>query len=456
VSDPTTTQCLFPDLLSKPVVARFDVDYGSSDGGGILLKAAERRLDLLSGLADCVVDRRDPSKTRHEAQELLGQRIYALACGYSDCNDAARLSADPIHKALIGRDPVDGDDLGSQPTLSRFENAVGPRDLYRMSEALLFRVVQRHRRRLRRKARQVIIDLDVTDDPTHGGQQLSLFNGFYDSYCYLPLLGFLTFNDEAEQYLSAAMLRPGTASCQVGTIGMLRRIICSLRDAWPDIRIVVRLDGGFASPALFEFLDAQSNLGYVVGFSSNAVLEREVAEAMRRVRRRAKDRYRTCREYGNLFYAARSWKSERRVVYKAEVVHHSGRELKDNARFVVARLPLLPRRVYEFYCQRGEVENRIKELKAGMQIDRTSCSRFWANQFRVLLTAAAYALMQEIRLWAKRTSLARAQIDRLRICLIKLGAHVEVSVRRIVLHLPRAFPFLGAWKRIAGVAARAG
>ena len=456
MSNPTTTQCLFPDLLSKPVVARFDVDHGSSDGGGILLKAAERRLDLLGGLADCIVDRRDPAKIRHEVEELLGQRIYALACGYSDCNDAARLSADPIHKALVGREPIDGADLGSQPTLSRFENSVGPRALYRMSEALLGQVVQRHRRRLRRKARQVIIDLDVTDDPTHGGQQLSLFNGFYDSYCYLPLLGFITFNDEAEQYLCAAMLRSGTASCQLGTIGMLRRIIRSLRDAWPEIRIVVRLDGGFASPALFDFLDAQPNLGYVVGFSSNAVLEREVAGTMKRVRRRAKQRYKTCREYGHRFYAARSWKHERRVVYKAEVVHHPGRELKDNARFVVAKLPLLSRRVYQFYCQRGEVENRIKELLDGMQIGRTSCSRFWANQFRVLLTATAYALMQEIRLSAKRTALARAQVNRLRICLIKLGAHVEVSVRRIVLHLPRAFPFIDAWQRIAGVAARAG
>jgi hypothetical protein len=456
MSNPTTTQCLFPDLLSKPVVARFDVDHGSSDGGGILLKAAERRLDLLGGLADCIIDRRDPAKVRHEVQELLGQRIYALACGYSDCNDAARLSADPIHKALIGRDPVEGDDLGSQPTLSRFENAVGPRALYRMSETLLSRVVQRHRRRLRRKARQVIIDLDVTDDPTHGSQQLSLFNGFYDSYCYLPLLGFISFNDEAEQYLCAAMLRSGTAGCQVGAIGMLRRIIRSLREAWSDIRIVVRLDGGFASPELFDFLDAQSHLGYVVGYARNAVLERQVAEAMERVRCRAEKQYKTCREYGHRFYAARSWKSERRVVYKAEVVHHPGRDLKSNARFVVTKLPLLPRRAYQFYCQRGEVENRIKELRYGMQIDRTSCSRFWANQFRVLLTASAYALMQEIRLWARRTTLARAQVDRLRVCLIKLGAHVEVSVRRIVLHLPRAFPFVEAWQRIAGVAARAG
>ena len=248
MSDPATTPCLFPDLLSQPVVARFDVDHGSSDGGGILLKAAARRLDLLAGLADCIVDRGDPAMVRHEVGELLGQRTYALACGDSDCNDAARLSADPIHKALVGRDPMEGDDLGSQPTLSRFENAVGPRALYRISETLLSRVVRRHRRRLRCKVRQVVIDLDVTDDPTHGGQQLSLFNGFYDTYCNLPLLGFLSFDDEAEQYLCAVMLRPGTASCQVGAIGMLRRILRRLRAAWPDIQILVCLDGSFASP----------------------------------------------------------------------------------------------------------------------------------------------------------------------------------------------------------------
>jgi len=451
-----TTQCLFPELLSKPMVARFDVEHGSSDGGAVLLKAADRRLNLVDGLADCIIDRREPHKVVHDVSELLGQRVYALACGYADCNDAARLSSDPIHKALIGRDPVDGEDLGSQPTLSRFENSFGPRELYRMSEVLLDRVVRRHRKRLRRRVREITIDLDVTDDPTHGGQQQSLFNGFYDRYCFLPLLGFVSFDDEPEQYLCAAILRSGTASCQVGAIGTLRRIIRSLRDAWPDARIVVRLDGGFASPKLFDFLDQQSNVGYVVGFSGNPVLQRKVASAVRRVRRRARQRYKSVREYGHHWYAAKTWKRERRVVYKAEVVHHPGRELKDNARFVVTNLRMLPKRVYEFYCQRGDVENRIKELCDDMQIGRTSCTQFWANQFRVLMTAAAYVLMQEIRLWAKRTRMARAQVDTLRIYLIKIGTRVEVSVRRIVLHMPRSFPFVDVWRQLAAVAARAG
>jgi hypothetical protein len=456
VSKSTTTQCLFPDLFKKKLVARFDVAHGSSDGGAVLLKAAERRLGVVETLAGCIVDRREPGKVIHETEELLGQRIYALACGYADCNDAARLSDDPIHKALIDRDPIDGDPLGSQPTLSRFENSFGPRDLYRMSEVLFDRIVRRHRKRLRGKVRQITIDLDVTDDPTHGNQQLSLFNGYYDTYCYLPLLGFISFNDEAEQYLCAAMLRSGTASCAVGAIPMLRRMIRGLRTVFRDVKIRVRLDGGFASPELFAFLDEQPNLGYVVGFPKNAVLVRKVADALERVRQRAERSGKSAREYGHLFYAAKSWAHERRVVYKCEVVRLEGRKAKDNPRFVVNNLGLIPQRVYELYCQRGEVENRIKELLDGMQIGRTSCSRFWANQFRVLLTVAAYALMQELRLWAKRTRLARAQIETLRMCLIKIGAHVVVSVRRIVLHLPRSFVFLDLWKKIATVAARAG
>jgi len=422
----------------------------------VLLRAANRRLGLVEALADCAVDRRERHKVVHDTAELMGQRIYGLACGYADCNDAGRLSADPIHKALIGRDPVEGENLGSQPTLSRFENSPGPRELYRMAEVLLDRIVQRHRKRRRGKVQRITIDLDVTDDPTHGSQQLSLFNGYYDTYCYLPLLGFVQFDDEPEQYLCAAMLRPGKASCSEGAVGLLRRLLRRLHIAFPRARLLVRLDGGFASPKLLEFLDDQPKLAYVIGFPGNSVLRRYVVASLQRVRRRVKRRGQSAREYGHLFYAAGSWKHERRIVFKAEVLRHEGRELKDNPRFLVTNLGAIPKRVYELYCQRGEVENRIKELQDGMQIDRTSCSRFWANQFRVLLTAAAYALMQEVRLWAKRTSLARAQINTLRICLIKIGAHVEVSVRRIVVHLPRSFAFLEVWRRLAAVAARPG
>jgi hypothetical protein len=252
------------------------------------------------------------------------------------------------------------------------------------------------------------------------------------------------------------MLRPGKASCSEGAVGMLRRLLRRLRAAFPRARFLVRLDGGFASPKLLEFLDEQPQVAYVIGFPGNPVLQRRVAPSLARVRRRVRRGGQSAREYGHLFYAAGSWKHLRRVVFKAEVLRHEGRELKDNPRFVVTNLAMIPRRVYELYCQRGEVENRIKELQNDMQIDRTSCSRFWANQFRVLLTTAAYALMQEVRLWAKRTHLARAHVNTLRICLIKIGAHVEVSVRRILVHLPRSFAFLDVWRRVAAVAARPG
>src|SRR5207249_152168 len=268
-------------------------------------------------------------------------------------------AADPIHKTLVGRDPIDGEALASQPTVSRFENAVGRGELFRMGEALADVVIERHRKRLRGRARYITIDLDPTEDPTHGEQQLSFFNGYYDGWCYLPVVGFLTFNHEPEQYLFTALLRPGNAPDKRGALPILERILRRLRVAFPRARFCVRLDAGFAAPEIFSFLDAHGDVDYAVAMPSNAVLLR-----------------------------------------------------------------------------------RIKELQLGLEMDRTSCSSFWANQLRVLLTSAAYVLMQELRLRAARTSCARAQVQTLRERLIKIGARVVESVRRVVLHLPASYPFL--------------
>ena len=446
----TTTQCLlFPDILDKPVVAQFDQDHASSDGGALLLKAADRRLGLIDTLSCCLPDERDPGKVHHELSDLVSQRVYGLACGYADCNDAARLAEDPIHKALLGRDPIDGDALASQSTLSRFENAVGPKDLYRFGEALADLVIRRHRKRLRGKAGRITIDLDPTDDPTHGQQQLSFFNGYYDSWCYLPVLGFVSFNDEVEQYLFTAVLRSGKATAKLGAVGILRRVIDRLRDAFPGVRLFVRLDGGFACPEVLDFLDDQPRLDYVVAIAKNSVLKRRAKRLMGQARRRSRGSKKTERVFGECRYAAKKWSYKRRVVIKAEVTRLEGREPKDNPRFVVTNLRSTPRTVYQRYRERGEVENRIKELHYGLQIDRTSCTSFWANQFRVLLTAAAYVLMQELRLQAKRTGCARAQVSTLRERLLKIGVWIEVSVRRIVLHLPTSFPFKHDWRRVA-------
>src|SRR5580658_3076599 len=385
-------------MFGKRAVLQFDQRQGSSDGGAILLKGAERSYGLFAGLGGCLGDNRQAGKVDHSLPQLLAQRVFSIACGYPDANDSARLGADPVHKMLLDRDPVTGLDLASQPTLSRFENAVGAKELYRMGEALAARVIERHAERLRGHARRITIDLDPTDDTTHGAQQLSFFNGHYDSWCYLPVMGFVSFNDEAEQYLCAAVLRPGNVGAAVGAVALLRRLLRMIRHHLPGVQIRVRLDGGFAHPAVFEFLDAQPRLEYVVAMAKNAVLKRVAETGMRRARRLSRRSGKTEHIYGETRYKAGKWPGQRRVIVKAEVVCAADKEPKDNPRFVITNMKQSPQWIYEqVYCQRGDIENRIKELH-DLDIDRTSCTSFWANQFRVLLTAAAYVLMQELRL----------------------------------------------------------
>ena len=452
MTEHTTTQCLlFPDIFDRLVVAKFDQRQGSSDGGAVLLKAADQRLGLTSSLAACLKDERQAGKIWHEIEELLTQRVMGIALGYEDANDAAGLASDPVHKLLVGRDPIDGDDLASQPTLSRFENAADRKQLFCMGEALADCVIERHRKRLHGRARRITIDLDPTDDPTHGAQQLTFFNWHYDTYCYLPVVGFLTFNQEAEQYLVTAVLRPGNAPGSAGAVGILRRLIQRLRQAFPDTKIRVRLDGGFAAPEVLYFLDCEPKVEYLVNFAANAVLQRKAESAMKRARRASKISKQTEHVYGECLYQTRkTWPWERRVIYKAEVVRAEGKKPKDNPRFVVTNMRQSPRWLYEeVYCQRGDLENRIKELHYGMEIGRTSCTNFWANQFRVLMTAAAYVLMQELRLGLAGTASARAQVSTLRERFLKIGAQVVASVRRIVLHLPHSFPYLDSFHRLA-------
>lgn len=434
--------------LGKPVVARFDTPHASSDGGAILLKGIDTQLGLTRRLAACLDDARQPGKVRHQGIEVLRQRVFGIACGYADCNDAARLADDAIHKLLADRDPIAGPALASQPTLSRFENAVGARALIAMGRLLADTVIEHHRRRLKGRATRIIIDLDPTDDPTHGQQEFTFFNGHYDTSCYLPVVATVTFNAEAEQYAVAAVLRPGNAPAKLGAIGLLRRLFKTLRAAFPTAILRVRLDGGFASNPLFTFLEA-AGVEYVVGMASNARLEKRIQRLMGKARMRSKATGRTAHLYGETRYAAKPWSRKRRLVMKAEVVRHPGRDPKNNPRFVVTNLPDAPQAVYEFYCQRGDMENRLKELHHGVEMDRTSCSRFLANQFRVLLALAAYLLFQELRRRARGTACADAQVTTLRERLIKLAVWVDRSVRRIVLHLPSTFPWLRPWREIA-------
>jgi len=432
----------------KPIVAAFDQPHASSDGGAVLLKSLDTQLQLTKRLAGCLADARQPGKIQHQALELVRQRIFGLACGYADCNDAARLADDAIHKLLLDRDPIAGRALASQPTLSRFENAVPWDALRDMAHVLADTVIETHRRRLKGRATRITIDLDPTDDPTHGQQELTFFNGHYDTACYLPIVATVTFNDEREQYAVAAVLRPGNAPATRGARGLLRRLLDKLRAAFRTATFRVRLDGGFAHPKLFQFLE-QQQVEYVVAMASNRRLEKRARRLMGKARIQSKATGQTAHLYGETRYAARSWKRKRRVIIKAEVVRHPGRDPKNNPRFVVTNLPDAPETVYQFYCGRGDVENRLKELHHGLELDRTSCERFLANQFRVLLTLAAYVLFQELRRRAAGTACAEAQVTTLRERLLKLAVWVERSVRRIVLHLPATSPWLPTWQRLA-------
>ena len=263
--------------------------------------------------------------------------------------------------------------------------------------------------------------------------------------------GFLSFDEEPNQYLVTAVLRPGNAHGSVGAIGILRRLMQRVKKAFPAARIRVRLDGGFATPQVLDFLDGEPKVEYIVNLAANAVLKRKAEPAMKRARRASRISGQTEPVYGECRYATRkTWPWERRIIYKAEVVRAANKEPKDNPRFVVTNLRQSPQWIYQkVYCLRGDVENRIKELHDGMQIGRTSCSNFWANTFRVLLTAAAYVLLQEMRLHLAPTCHARAQVSTLRERFLKLGAQVVVSVRRIVLHLPRSFPDRDSFHHLA-------
>jgi hypothetical protein len=449
VNEPTIAQTvLFPDLVDRPLTATFDQPHASSDGGAILLKAADRHLGLLAALTATVPDARAPARVTHGVGDLVAQRVFAIACGHPDGNDGDRLADDPIHKLLLGRDPIEGGRLASQPTISRFEHTAAPRMLLAMSHALADTVIARHRRR-RRGVRLITIDLDVTEDQTHGAQQLTFFNGFYDHWCYLPLVGTLTFDDEAQQYLVAAILRPGNAAGTAGVVSLLHRLLPKLWRAFPRARLRVRLDAGFATPEIFAHLEA-AGVEYVVAMGNNAVLARHAEPYVAPLRPVVAATQDTATTYGEAAYQAGTWTTPRRAIIKAEVVWHHGREPRDNPRFVITNLRQTPEWIYtHVYCARGDSENRLKELKHALAFGRTSCTRFWANQFRITLTAAAFVLWQELQLRADRTTLRGAQVPRLRQALITIGVQVVRSVRRIVLHFPRSHPDAATWTRLA-------
>lgn len=437
---------LFEDLYDKPTLVEFTRPRQTSDGGVILLDAMAKKMGLIDRLAQAIREKRQAEKIRYDIKTLLRERIFAIACGYPSGNDADHLAHDPALKLVCNQ--RDGR-LASQPTLSRFENEVTRTDLYRTALALTDTVLDWERRkRVVRKVRRITIDLDPTEDPTYGDQQLTFFNAYYDNWCYLPMITTIQFDDEAEQYQVAPVLRPGNAKGSLGAIGILKRLLPRLRKTFPWATIYVRMDGAFATPEVLAWLEKEDLL-YVVNMSKNSVLKREAEPLMKEARKLAQETGSTATLYGQTQYKAGKWKDARRAVIKAEVVVNDKGELRDNPRFVITTLKLVPRNVYRYYRERGDAENRIKELHYDLRFDLTSCTSFLANQLRNLLTAAAYTLYQQLRYEARRTELGRAQVGTLRERLIKVATSIKESVRRIVLEMPEPFAWYDTWTRLA-------
>jgi hypothetical protein len=408
----------------------------TSDAGLLFIAQADRKLRLIEQLAAQIWDPREPGKVRHSIEDLLRERIFALCAGYEDANDLDTLKSDPALLLACGKPVGEGEALGSQPTISRLENRVDSKDLFCLAQELARIVIAQ----LPPHTKAVVLDVDATQDPCHGQQEFELFNGYYDAHCYLPLLLHVTAED-GRQRLVSALLRPGTAPATVGLFGMLTRVVALLRARFPEIGITLRADGGFGNEKVLRFCE-QEGLSYVLGLPSNSRLRALSSPLEALVAAEAVRLGEEMIAYEALSYQADTWPSEQAVACKAETLGD-----KLNVRYVVHdRLNETAEDTYLFYCGRGDQENRIKEMKLDVFSGRTSCHRFLANQFRLLLSAAACVLFGVVQEALSGSGWAGAQIGTLRLRLIKVGARVVRRCRRIRLYLPTSSPSQRLWR----------
>jgi hypothetical protein len=424
----------FSTLGAKKVRADFLGGRLTTDAGALLLREIADAIGLFDALDDAIPDPRHPVFTVHDQKAMLAQRVIAIALGYEDLNDHQTLRGDPVLQIAAGRAPEPELPLASPPTLCRLENRVDRQALVKIAEVLVDQFVAAHPR----PPEHLILDFDATDDLVHGRQEQRFFHGYYDHHCFLPLYVFC--GDE----LLVAYLRPSDIDACKHARAVLKLLVRKLRAAWPDVKITVRGDSGFCRWRLMRWCDSHG-IGYVLGLAKNKVLERlgrdEIERADRQFRRTGQPQ----RIFGSFSYAAGTWDRPRRVIVKAE---HTAQGA--NPRFVVANTPGDPQELYEdVYCQRGEAENRIKEQQLDLFADRTSCHRFLANQFRLLLSSAAYVLVQALRRTALAgTELAEAQVGTIRLKLFKVAARVVVSARRVVFHLASSYPYQAIFREV--------
>ncbi len=431
-----------PLRVAVPAPLPLEIDFLggrlTSDGGLPWIAEADAALGLCEALAAQVPDwRKRPGRAAHPLVDLVRQRVFQIACGYEDQDDADTLRTDPLLKLVCGRLPDSGADLASQPTFSRLENAVSARDCYRLA-AVLGAVYLRERERGGTPTR-IVLDLDGTDDPTHGAQEGSAYHGYYRQHQFFPLLVF----DADTDHLVTAVLRPGTVHASHGAVPVLKRVVRALRTRWPEIAVEIRADSGFAVPALYEYCEAEG-IAYTIGLVPNPRLEALASPLLAEAEeRRAAIGAEKDRLLGEVAYRAGSWPRERRVVVKAEVLPKG-----PNTRFVVTTRTEAPAQVYRWYTDRGETKNWIKDFKAGCFADRLSCCAFWANQFRLLLHAAAYWLLDTLRRWLAAVGIARMHLDTLRLRLLKVGGWVKQHRDRARLRLASSHPSETLWRTL--------
>lgn len=447
----TQSQFPFEAHFSRQVVGRFDGSHLTTEGGALLLRQADRKIGLLRRVAGCFTDHRQPERVEHELGEMLAQRIYALALGYEDLNDHEQLRDDPLLALLAGQREVQ-EPLAGKSTLNRLE--LTPRGsplteryhkITYAPEALDALLVKVFLEAHKKPPREIVLDLDVTDTPLHGGQEGRFFHGYYNHYCYLPLYIF------CGNQLLGARLRPSNQDASAGSLAEVQRIVEQIRMCWPQVHIVLRADSGFCREELLAWCETHG-VDYVFGLARNDRLRRKIAAPMRQAKQEHRQTGKPARVFSEFFYRTRkSWTRARRVVAKAEQI--SG---KENPRYVVTSLGAeawSAQKLYEgLYCARGEMENRIKE-QLSLFSDRLSTETMRANQLRLYFSSLAYVLVDALRRLALRgTEWATAQVETIRLRLLKIAAQVRITARRIWVCYSAAYPwkhlFAAAWSAL--------
>jgi len=418
----------FASISGKKVTADFTGGDVTSDVGVLVMRETANRMGIIEQLATAIHDKRHQSYVKHEIIELLTQRILQISCGYEDANDSDDLRIDPGFKASCDRLPSEAD-LASQPTITRFENSISKKDLYRIAEVFVDQFVASYDT----PPEAIVLDIDDTDDETHGAQQLSFFNGYYNEYCYMPLFIF----EGQTGKLITSILRPGKRPDGKQIRAIIKRVIKRIRKAWPTVGILIRGDSHFATPKLYSWCD-KHNVYYILGLSKNSILKEQAQSTLAAAHRRYETFGEKARIYKEIHYQASSWHRALRVIIMAEVS-----DTGENFRFIVTNLECgKPSFLYETaYCGRGQMENLIKEHKIALRSGRTSCHSFIANCFRLMLHSAAYVIMHTLREKALAgTALAHAQFDTIRLKLLKIGAEVREMKTKLHFVLPASCP----------------